>query len=125
MGTINEEDGGSPRRAAAKASPPRPHITLTKKELEETVTTTLTETSTFFLLDIKGTCVALDGDDAAGVTEENTKYAELLALKAGSDSYVDASAQTLPSFPKNKEVLVLPPPTSESVRGFVFTALHC
>ena len=67
VGTISEEDGGSPRRAAAKSASPRPHIALTKKELEETVTTTLTETSTFFLLDIRGTCVALDGDDAAAV----------------------------------------------------------
>lgn len=54
--------------------------------------------------------------DAAGITEENTKYDELLVAKQGSDSYVSQSVQTLPSFPKNKEVLVQPPATAESVR---------
>lgn len=62
-----------------------------------------------------GSCVAKDSDEAPGVEEENEKYDQLLQIKQGSDSYIDSSAQTLPSFPKAIEVQANPPATSEAV----------
>jgi len=109
VGTIKEED--SKKKAA---STPRQPARLTAAELDKAVTINLVETPTFWLLDLVGSCVAKDSDEAPGVEEENEKYDELLQTKQGSDSYIDSSAQTLPAFPKAIEVQADPPATSEA-----------
>jgi len=109
--TIAEEP--SSKDAGAPVPKPSPRARLTQAELDRPVTITLKETETFWLLDVPGYCVALDSKEAEKVQEQNKEYEELKKLKAGSDSYVDGVAQTLPSFPKNKEVQCAPPTTSE------------
>lgn len=118
--TIVEEDPkptiGEDPTAKKKTSVATPRAVgrLTAAELDRPVTISLVETQTFWLLDMVGSCVAKDSDEAALVEEENEKYAALKDAKAGSDSYVDASAQTLPRFPKTVEVQAQPPTTSEA-----------
>jgi hypothetical protein len=68
VGTINEEEK---KKAAAT---PRMAPRLTAAELDKPVTISLVETPTFWLLDIVGSCVAKDSDEAPGVEEVSTPH---------------------------------------------------
>ena len=118
VSTIAEEEPTSGRpvtaEETAKKASPRVGGRLTAADLDSAVTISLVETPTFWMLDLVGSCVAKDSEEASAVEKENENYAALKEVKAGSDSYVDSAAQTLPNFPKNIEVQAQPPSTSEA-----------
>lgn len=96
---------------AAADSAPKP---LTAAELEAHVTLELTETETFFLLDMPGVCVAADAPDVEAVKEQNANYDTLLQKRVTmGDLYVESPAQTFNLDVKPKEQQTTAVPTSE------------
>jgi WD40 repeat protein len=89
-------------------------VELTEKEFEETVTVTLSETSTKFLLSITGVKIQSDTKEHARITDKNKRYDDLVATISTSDLYVSHHAQTF-NFPtKNKQVDASPPPMRDA-----------
>lgn len=89
---------------AVEAEPAKP-VVLTEEQLDAPVTFELRETETFWLLDMPGTCVAMDSPAAGAVQAQNAAYDELLAKrKTMADMYVERSAQTFNLDKKPKEV---------------------
>ncbi|XP_051568768.1 dynein axonemal intermediate chain 4-like [Myxocyprinus asiaticus] len=64
----------------------------------------LTETETFWLLDIPAVSVSGDSEDAEAVKKRNDAYIELCKNRQGNDKYVERSMQTFNGAPKTKEV---------------------
>ncbi|XP_048581208.1 dynein axonemal intermediate chain 4-like isoform X2 [Nematostella vectensis] len=77
---------------------------ITEADLDKMVHLTLTETETMWLLDIPGTYVSEDNENAPEIKERNQKYEELLKTRAGNDMYVERGMQTFNDAPKSKEV---------------------
>ena len=79
--------------------------TLTAEELESLVTLELTETETFFLLDMPGSSVGMDDPaELEAVKAMNAAYDELLEKRnTMADMYVESPAQTFNLDLKPKE----------------------
>jgi WD40 repeat protein len=75
---------------------------------ESTVDIRLTETNTIWLLDMPGTCVALDSDEAVDVQNRNEKYKELCKNRVGNDQYTQRAMQTFENAQKVKHVQTVP-----------------
>ncbi|KAL1520245.1 hypothetical protein AB1Y20_023715 [Prymnesium parvum] len=100
------------KKAAADA--PVGDKAMSEEELETVVSFELTETHTFWLLEIPGTCVALDSPYAAPVQAANIAYEQLLKKRADmADMYVERGAQTFNGDKKQKEVQTRVEPVSE------------
>ena len=54
-----------------------PKEELTEADLEKTVELQLSETDTIWLLDMPGTCVSTEHEEAAEVKEDNEKYLQV------------------------------------------------
>uniref|UniRef100_A0A3Q0QZP1 Dynein axonemal intermediate chain 4 n=1 Tax=Amphilophus citrinellus TaxID=61819 RepID=A0A3Q0QZP1_AMPCI len=76
---------------------------VTEDMLKEVVDIFISETDTFSLLDIPGTCVSVDADDADAIAR-NSQYEEVCRNRAGHGKDVDRSVQTLNGATKNKQV---------------------
>eukprot|EP01027_Heterolobosea_sp_BB2_P018498 GEZU01026048.1.p1 GENE.GEZU01026048.1~~GEZU01026048.1.p1 ORF type:complete len:927 (+),score=251.84 GEZU01026048.1:225-2783(+) len=91
---------------------------LTPEEIEaklnEPYTLSLTETETFFIIDLYDESVALDDPAADSVKLKNEAYKKLLANRKGNDKYVDRAAQTFSNAKKNKYVQFKPAEMVES-----------
>ena len=89
----------------AVASAPEDVKTLTAEELESLVTLELTETETFFLLDMPGSSVGMDDPaELEAVKAMNAAYDELLEKRnTMADMYVESPAQTFNLDLKPKE----------------------
>ena len=93
-----------PAPAAAPTAEPA-EKPLTDEDLDALVTFTLSETDTFFLLDIAGTAVGADYAEAEAVKQANAEYDELLNKRdTMADMYVESPAQTFNLDTKPKEV---------------------
>uniref|UniRef100_A0A3Q0QZ01 Dynein axonemal intermediate chain 4 n=1 Tax=Amphilophus citrinellus TaxID=61819 RepID=A0A3Q0QZ01_AMPCI len=77
---------------------------VTEDMLKEVVDIFISETDTFSLLDIPGTCVSVDADDADAIIARNSQYEEVCRNRAGHGKDVDRSVQTLNGATKNKQV---------------------
>ncbi|XP_065904166.1 dynein axonemal intermediate chain 4-like [Dysidea avara] len=86
---------------------------LTEADLEKDVDLYLKETDTIWMLDIPGTWVAKESEEAAEVTEKNAKYKELIKTRAGNDRFVPREMQTINNPPKNKDIQTIPVVTKE------------
>ena len=83
---------------AATAAP------LTDEDLNKPVVLTLAETPVIWLLDLPGTWMLPDGDEAAAVTASNERYKQRLdKTKTAADLFVQRAAQTLNELRKDKE----------------------
>jgi len=91
--------------AAAAAQVESAPVALTESDLDAPVVIELRETSTFWLLEETGTCVATDSILAPKVAERNDAYAKLLKARHDmADMYVERAAQTFSGDHKVKEV---------------------
>ena len=98
---------------AAAEETPAP-AALTAAELESYVSFELSETETFFLLDMPGECVALDSPEIEGVKAQNAAYDTLLEKRVTmADMYVESPAQTFNLDQKPKEMQTYNVPQSE------------
>ncbi|XP_030606878.1 dynein axonemal intermediate chain 4 [Archocentrus centrarchus] len=77
---------------------------VTEDMLKEVVDIFISETDTFSLLDIPGTCVSVDADDADAIIARNSQYEEVCRNRVGHGKDVDRSVQTLNGATKNKQV---------------------
>ncbi|XP_056913206.1 dynein axonemal intermediate chain 4 isoform X1 [Takifugu flavidus] len=77
---------------------------VTEDMLKEKIYVNITETDCITVLDIRSACVSVDSDDAPGVLECNSHYAEVCNSSSGTDKYVSESVQTLKGPVKNKQV---------------------
>ncbi|KAJ8040489.1 WD repeat-containing protein 78 [Holothuria leucospilota] len=77
---------------------------LSEADLEKEIEITLCESDVIWLLDIPGTCVSQETDDAADIRSKNEKYAELCKARDGNDRYAERGMQTFNDAPKNKDV---------------------
>ncbi|XP_064387275.1 dynein axonemal intermediate chain 4-like isoform X2 [Halichondria panicea] len=68
---------------------------LTEINLDLDVTITLSETKTIWMLDIPGTCVALDSPESDEVKRLNESYRKLVGTRAGNDRFSERSMQTI------------------------------
>ena len=101
--------------AAAKAAEAEEATPLTEEQLEEPVHLELRETETFWLLELAGTCVAMDSNQAPTVTAQNTAYEALLKARTDmADMYTTNASQTFNDDTKQKEVQTHPLPVSEA-----------
>ncbi|KAK9829743.1 hypothetical protein WJX72_007628 [[Myrmecia] bisecta] len=102
-GLKKDADGSS----KAKSMEQEPEVVLpemlTAADLERSVCVTLRETETMWLLDLPGTTVNMDSEEARAVEQANQRYKELLKVKESSDRYIEAEAQTLNPLLKTKE----------------------
>jgi len=111
---VAEEVTSSKPKAAPAAEEPKAAAKLTEEDLDEMVTFELTETETFFLMDMAGTCVAADAPDAAAVQAANAAYDELLGKRTSmADMYVERSAQTFNLDKKPKEMQTMAVKTTD------------
>ena len=77
---------------------------LSDDDLNKHVQIKLQETSTIWLLDIPGTWILSDNDEAAKIQAANEKYhARLVRTTAETDAFAERAAQTLSSSRKDKE----------------------
>ena len=83
-----------------------------KREKDKEITVVLSETETFFLLDIPSSCVADDDENLKKVQEANAAYTAFVKQKAGQDKYSDRAMQTLNTASKNKDAQATPAPTA-------------
>eukprot|EP00735_Rhodelphis_limneticus_P004130 TRINITY_DN15683_c0_g1::TRINITY_DN15683_c0_g1_i1::g.18735::m.18735 TRINITY_DN15683_c0_g1::TRINITY_DN15683_c0_g1_i1::g.18735 ORF type:complete len:690 (+),score=112.34,sp/E9PYY5/WDR78_MOUSE/37.64/1e-128,WD40/PF00400.27/7.5e+02,WD40/PF00400.27/0.29,WD40/PF00400.27/5,WD40/PF00400.27/1e+03,WD40/PF00400.27/4e-08,WD40/PF00400.27/0.24,WD40/PF00400.27/0.047 TRINITY_DN15683_c0_g1_i1:187-2070(+) len=109
IGDAEDHEGGSPAKPSKSRLEEVEKEKLSEVELETPVSFTLKESETFTLIDIAGTCVALDSPYADQVRERNDKYQKLLKAKVGSDLYMERGMQTLCGVKKAKDVLAAPP----------------
>ncbi|XP_013413827.1 WD repeat-containing protein 78-like [Lingula anatina] len=77
---------------------------LNESDLAKVIDITLSETETIWILDMPGTCVSLESDEAAVVKEKNEKYKELCKSRAGNDRYMEREMNTFNDPPKLKLV---------------------
>ncbi|XP_078576118.1 dynein axonemal intermediate chain 4-like isoform X1 [Branchiostoma floridae x Branchiostoma japonicum] len=77
---------------------------LTEADLDCSVPIRLTESDTIWILDLVGTCVANDSENADAIRARNDKYKELCKNRVGNDRYMERGMQTFNDAPKNKEV---------------------
>ncbi|KAL4635028.1 WD repeat-containing protein 78 isoform X1 [Arapaima gigas] len=78
--------------------------TITEDMLSDLVDILLTETETLWLLEIPGTSVSVESDEAEIVKQKNAAYIELCKNRMGNDKYVERAMQTFNGAPKTKEV---------------------
>ena len=115
---VEEEDG-----AARPKKPAGPQVTMLQdefptkpaeiiREKEKEITVVLSETETFFLLDIPSSCVADDDENLKKVVAANAEYTAFVKQKAGQDKYSDRAMQTLNTASKNKDAQATPAPTA-------------
>ncbi|XP_062586198.1 dynein axonemal intermediate chain 4-like isoform X3 [Saccostrea cucullata] len=78
--------------------------TLTDADLEKIVDLTLTETETIWLLDMPGTSVSTESEEAAGVKKRNEEYLELKKTRVGNDRYAERGMNTFNEPAKYKTV---------------------
>jgi WD40 repeat protein len=74
----------------------------------------ITETDTFWVLDKPSLAVPVSSADPSGCPAVIERYEEALQPYKSSDVFAESSAQTMSSFPKNKEVQANTPPQCES-----------
>ncbi|KAI8509554.1 WD repeat-containing protein 78 [Branchiostoma belcheri] len=77
---------------------------LTEADLDRSVGIRLSESDTIWILDLVGTCVANDSENADTIRARNEKYKELCKNRVGNDRYMERGMQTFNDAPKNKEV---------------------
>ena len=91
---------------------------LTPEEIEEILNApypiSLSETDTFFVLELADESVALDDPAADAVKVRNEAYRKLVASRKGNDKYQDGEAQTFTNAKKNKYVQFKPADTLDS-----------
>ena len=89
-------------------------VRLSAAQLEEPVVMELRETDTFWLLELAGTCVAMDSPAAPIVSAQNAAYEALLKARGDmADMFTSSSAQTFNDDTKQKEVQTTPLPVAE------------
>ena len=89
-------------------------VRLSATQLEEPVVMELRETETFWLLELAGTCVAMDSPAAPIVSAQNAAYEALLKARGDmADMFTSSSAQTFNDDTKQKEVQTTPLPVAE------------
>eukprot|EP00794_Sanderia_malayensis_P008014 gene8013-8873_t len=81
---------------------------LTEEDLNKMISVNLTETDTIWLLDLPGTSIAKDSEDAQKVINQNERYEELMKNRAGNDMYIERGMQTYNNAPKHKELQTIP-----------------
>lgn len=106
--TPDAEEGGATELKAAAPTPAAVNAVasnaLTTAELEAQVTLTLSETDTFFILDMPGECVAADDEKMESVKAQLEAYDVLLKKRVTmGDLYVESPAQTFNMDMKPKE----------------------
>ncbi|XP_063724938.1 dynein axonemal intermediate chain 4-like isoform X2 [Symsagittifera roscoffensis] len=67
---------------------------ITEEDKEKNVDIILTETPTFWILDIPGKCVEAGTDEVEVVKEQNAKYQKLIKDRVGNDLYAQRGMQT-------------------------------
>ncbi|XP_048833522.1 dynein axonemal intermediate chain 4 [Brienomyrus brachyistius] len=72
--------------------------------LDDVVEKYLTETATFWLLDMPAVSVSVDAAEAESVEERNRAYVGLCKNRMGNDKYVERGMQTINGALKTKEV---------------------
>lgn len=77
---------------------------LTEDDLGKIVDITLEETDTIWMLDMPGTCVSLESDEAQSVKEQNERFKELVKSRVGNDRYMERGMNTFNDLPKYKVV---------------------
>lgn len=89
-------------------------VRLSEAQLDEPVVMELRETDTFWLLELAGTCVAMDSPAAPIVSAQNAAYEALLKARGDmADMFTSSSAQTFNDDTKQKEVQTTPLPVAE------------
>ena len=89
-------------------------VRLSEAQLDEPVVMELRETDTFWLLELAGTCVAMDSPAAPIVSAQNAAYEALLKARGDmADMFTSSSAQTFNDDTKQKEVQTAPLPVAE------------
>ena len=83
-----------------------------KREKDKQIKVVLSETETFFMLDIPSSCVADDDEKLKKVMADNAEYTAFVKQKAGQDKYSDRAMQTLNTASKNKDAQATPAPTA-------------
>ncbi|XP_071952753.1 dynein axonemal intermediate chain 4-like isoform X2 [Antedon mediterranea] len=78
--------------------------TVTEADLDKIHEITLSETNTFWLLDMNGVCVSIESDDATEVKTRNDQYKQLCLAREGNDRYMDRGMQSFNEALKNKEI---------------------
>ncbi|XP_048760663.1 dynein axonemal intermediate chain 4-like isoform X4 [Ostrea edulis] len=78
--------------------------TLTDADLEKVVNLTLTETETIWLLDMPGTSVSNEAEEAASIKKRNEEYQELQKNRVGNDRYMERGMNTFNEPAKYKTV---------------------
>jgi len=90
-------------------------VALSEEQLNEPVVMELRETETFWLLELAGTCVAMDSPAAPIVSAQNAAYEALLKARGDmADMFTSNSAQTFNDDTKQKEVQTQPLPMAET-----------
>ncbi|NXJ32466.1 WDR78 protein, partial [Ciconia maguari] len=77
---------------------------LTKADLDRRVDIYLTETETFWILDMPSVAVSVESEDAGRVLERNRIYVDICKNRPGNDRFVEKMMQTINGAVKNKEV---------------------
>ncbi|XP_075365056.1 dynein axonemal intermediate chain 4 isoform X1 [Mycteria americana] len=77
---------------------------LTKADLDRRVDVYLTETETFWILDMPSVAVSVESEDAGRVLERNRIYVDICKNRPGNDRFVEKMMQTINGAVKNKEV---------------------
>lgn len=78
--------------------------TLTEDDLDKVVNLTLTETETIWLLDMPGTSVSNEAEEAAKIKKRNEEYQELKKNRVGNDLYMERGMNTFNEPAKYKTV---------------------
>ncbi|XP_061678445.1 dynein axonemal intermediate chain 4 isoform X2 [Syngnathoides biaculeatus] len=89
----------STRQAVSGGQPASDEIAL-----DEVLHIYLTETDTMALLDLPGTCMSEEAENAQAVKESNVLYIELCNNRLGNDKYVARAMQTFVGAAKHKKV---------------------
>ncbi|CAF96668.1 unnamed protein product, partial [Tetraodon nigroviridis] len=76
---------------------------VTEDMLKEEIFVHITETELITVLDLPSTSVSAESDDAPGVRENNSRYAEVCSTCSGTDKYVNVSVQKMKGPAKNKQ----------------------
>ncbi|XP_074640566.1 dynein axonemal intermediate chain 4-like [Tubulanus polymorphus] len=77
---------------------------LTESDLEKSVDVHLSETETIWLLDMPGTCVSLESDEATAIKTKNEQYQELIKGRVGNDLYAERGMNTFNDAEKVKGI---------------------